>query len=351
MAFLNIPNVKIAGIASCVPKQKQLVQDCKCLSQEDAAKLSATTGIFERRISSEEICTSDLCLAAANKLIEELNWERSSIEALVFVTQTPDFILPSTAPILQNKLGLSNRCLTLDISLGCSGYVYGLSTLATLVSSGSIKRALLLVGDTVTKICSDMDKSTYPLFGDAGSATALVYDEKASPIYANLYSDGEGYESIIVRDGGRRNAVNADSLTEVLIDEGISRSPGQLALNGMDVFSFGISKAPEVVRELLSDFDIDINSIDHFIFHQANKMMNEKIRKKLGLDGSKVPYSLEHFGNTSCATIPLTITTQLSDELNNSPAKLLLCGFGVGLSWGALFTETDKINCLPLIEI
>src|ERR1041384_3424252 len=132
MAFLNIPNVKIAGIASCVPAQKQLVQDCKCLSREDAAKLSATTGIFERRVSNEETCTSDLCLAAANKLIDELKWERSSIEALIFVTQTPDFILPSTAPILQNKLNLSHRCLTLDISLGCSGYVYGLSTLATL---------------------------------------------------------------------------------------------------------------------------------------------------------------------------------------------------------------------------
>jgi 3-oxoacyl-[acyl-carrier-protein] synthase-3 len=351
MAFLNIPNVKIAGIASCVPGQKQLVQDCKCLSREDAAKLSATTGIFERRVSNEETCTSDLCLAAANKLIDELKWERSSIEALIFVTQTPDFILPSTAPILQNKLNLSHRCLTLDISLGCSGYVYGLSTLATLVSSGSIKRALLLVGDTITKICSEMDKSTYPLFGDAGSATALMYDETASPIYASLYSDGEGYESIIVRDGGRRNAAKAESLAAVLVDEGISRSPGQLALNGMDVFSFGISKAPEVVRELLSDFNIDINSIDHFVFHQANKMMNEKIRKKLDIDVSKVPYSLELFGNTSCATIPLTITTQIGDQLGARPSKLLLCGFGVGLSWGALYVETDQINCLPLIEI
>ena len=181
---------------------------------------------------------------------------------------------------------------------------YGLSTLATLVSMGSIKRALLLVGDTITKICSEMDKSTYPLFGDAGSATALEYDTNAKPIYADLRSDGEGYESIIVKDGGRRNAINQDSLTEVLIDEGISRSPSQLALNGMDVFSFGISKAPEIVRELLSNFSIDINSIDYFVFHQANKMMNEKIRKKLDIEPAKVPYSLESFGNTSCATIP-----------------------------------------------
>jgi 3-oxoacyl-[acyl-carrier-protein] synthase-3 len=350
MAFLNIPNVKIQGIASCVPKTKQLVDDCRCLTKEDAAKLSATTGIKERRIAGE-LCTSDLCLAAANKLIDELGWERSSIEALVFVTQTPDYILPSTAPLLQNKLNLSEKCLTLDISLGCSGYVYGLSTLAALVSMGSIKRALLLVGDTVTKICSEQDKSTYPLFGDAGSATALCYDKDAKPIYTNLRSDGEGYQSIIIEDGGARSPISKDSLVVNEIEEGISRNAAQLNLNGMDVFSFGISKVPGAVKELLANFEIDINTIDHFVFHQANKMMNERIRKKLDLDAEKVPYSLESFGNTSCATIPLTITTEIADKLNSAPAKLLLCGFGVGLSWGAMYIETDDLLCLPLIEI
>ncbi len=187
MAFLTIPNISISGIASCVPKSKQLVTDTGCFSIEDAGKFSDATGVKERRIANDDTCTSDLCVAAAEQLLTQLNWERSSIDALVFVSQTPDYTLPSTSPLIQHRLNLSQKCLTLDISLGCSGYVYGLSTLATLVSMGTIKRALLLVGDTVTKVCSTNDKSTYPLFGDAGSATALMYDTMAKPIYANLY--------------------------------------------------------------------------------------------------------------------------------------------------------------------
>ncbi|GAB3902969.1 ketoacyl-ACP synthase III [Mucilaginibacter boryungensis] len=351
MAFLTFQNVKLDGIASSVPKSKQKVEDCQCLTKTEAEKLSITTGIWERRLANTDICTSDLCLAAAEQLIKDLNWEKSSIDALIFVTQTPDYILPSTAPILQDKLNLNKTCLTLDISLGCSGYVYGLTTLCALVSSGSIMRALLLVGDTITKICSPLDKSTYPLFGDAGSATALSYDKNAKPISANLYSDGSGSESIIVKDGAYRNTITEESIKTKNISEGIQRSANQLMLDGMDVFSFGISKAPHVVKELLGNLNIETKDVDYFIFHQANKMMNDKIKKKLALTDAQVPYCLEKFGNTSCATIPLTISTQLSENLNAQSAKLILCGFGVGLSWGAMYLEVDSLVCSPLIEL
>lgn len=348
MAFFTTHNVQIDGIVSCVPKTAELVRDCECLSEEDAVKLSASTGIYERRISTAGICTSDLCVMAAEHLIKALEWEKNEIEALIFVTQTPDYVLPATSPIIQNRLGLNTHCFTLDISLGCSGYVYGLITLTNLMAAGNIKKALLLVGDTITKICSPSDKSTYPLFGDAGTATALSYSVTAPPMFANLYSDGRGYKSIIIDHGGSRNPFNDSSLQAQEVSTGISRSPSHLVLEGMDVFSFGISKAPEAVRELLGNFNISQDSVDFYVFHQANMMMNEKIRKKLGIPAEKVPYSLEKFGNTSCATIPHTIVTELKSRLSNS--KLVLCGFGVGLSWGAVYVESNGIKHLDLIE-
>jgi 3-oxoacyl-[acyl-carrier-protein] synthase-3 len=335
---------------SCVPKQVQKVEDCECLTKEEAAKLIETTGISERRIASKEICTSDLCIAAANHLIDSLGWSRAEIDALIFVTQTPDYILPATSPILQSRLGLGQHCFTMDISLGCSGYVYGLITLANLMTTGTIKKGLLLVGDTVTKICSPLDKSTFPLFGDAGTASAFSYDKLATPIIGNLRSDGSGFKSIIINDGAFRAPITADSLVVKQISTGISRSNGQLVLEGMDVFSFGITKAPEVIRQLFKEFDLADENVDYYIFHQANMMMNEKIRKKLALAEAKVPYTLSNYGNTSSATIPLTISVKLK-HLIGEKSRLLLCGFGVGLSWGAVYLESDPLLIVDYIEI
>jgi 3-oxoacyl-[acyl-carrier-protein] synthase-3 len=348
MAFLSIPGVEIKGIATCVPKEVKTVKNSAGLTEDEAFKLSNSTGIYERRVAAAAITTSDLCQAAAEKLIAALNWNKEDIDALVFVTQTPDYQLPATAPILQHKLGLGQQCLALDISLGCSGYIYGLSVIAALVSAGKIKKALLLVGDTISKICSVTDKSTYPLFGDAGTATALGYNEHAPAIKFNLQSDGEGYKAIIVNDGGARSPYSSGS---AVYNQATFRNGAQLVLEGMDIFSFGISKGPEVVKNLLAEYGENMEDYDYFIFHQANKLLNEKIRKKLGLDKDKVPYSLAHFGNTSGATIPLTITTELKNILLTDKKKVVLCGFGVGLSWGAAMMELGPI-CMPdLIEI
>jgi 3-oxoacyl-[acyl-carrier-protein] synthase-3 len=241
----------------------------------------STTGIQARRKASLEVTTSDLCYAAAEKLIEELKWDKSEIDALVFVTQTPDYILPATSPILQSKLGLSKDCYTLDISLGCSGWVYALSAIAALMQNGTIRKGLLLAGDTILKMCSPEDKSTYPLFGDAGTATALVYDPSSAGLKFNLNSDGAGYETIIIRDGGYRNQPTTESFVQQSHGEGIERSNMNLELDGMNVFSFGISKAPKSVKGLIEKFGIDKESVDLFTFHQANMFMNESIRKKI----------------------------------------------------------------------
>ncbi|MDR0864341.1 MAG: ketoacyl-ACP synthase III [Candidatus Symbiothrix sp.] len=351
MALFSIKNVEIKGIACCVPSKEEKNSDISFLSKEEKEKLIASTGIENRRISTKAICSSDLCVAAAEKLIKDIQWNKDEIEVLIFVTQTPDYILPATSCILQDRLGLKESCYTLDISLGCSGWVYGLSTLASLLSATGMKKSILLAGDTVSKLCSDSDKSSFPLFGDAGTATAIEFREGAKGFHFHTGSDGSGFETIIVPDGGYRNTANRDSFKEEEISDGIKRSKLNLILEGMDIFTFGISKAPESVNKLIEHFSLDKEKIDYFVFHQANLFMNEKIRKKLKLPEEKVPYSLRNFGNTSSATIPLTIVTELKNNLINFKKEIIACGFGVGLSWGSVYLIADNIVCSDLLEI
>lgn len=351
MSFISIGNVRITGISACVPKKVEEVSAFPLFSWDDALNFSKSTGVERHRKAPADVCSSDLCFKAAEKLIEELKWGKSEIECLVFVSQTPDYTLPATSVILQHRLGLSTDCFTLDISSGCSGWVDALSVISSLLSHGSMKKGILLAGDTILKFCSETDKSTYPLFGDAGTATALEFsDKEENRIHFTFNSDGEGSDAIMITDGGFRNPVNEKSLIKEIISEGIERSKLHLILEGMDVFSFGISKAPQSVNNLLSHFSIDFEKVDYFIFHQANKFMNEKIRKKLKLPEEKVPYSLTDFGNTSCATIPLTMVTQLQDKLINQNLSHVACGFGVGLSWGSCYFHTNQIVCPELIE-
>lgn len=351
MAFLQLKNIVIRGISACVPKT---IEENETIYNEKWGdgyqNFVNTTGVERARRGPKEICTSDLCYEAAEKLITELGWDKTEIQALVFVSQTPDYILPATSCILAHRLGLSQDCYSLDVSLGCSGWVYGLSSIAGIIQGGGLK-ALLLVGDTTSKTTSPEDKSSWPLFGDAGTATALEYVENNEGLKFVMNTDGGGAEAIFIKDGGYRNMFTEDSL--VLRDRGndVILSDIHCALDGMTVFSFGISKAPKSVRSLIEHFGIDLEAIDYFIFHQANLFMNEKIRIKLKLPEYKVPYSLKDFGNTSSASIPLTLVTQCAHPLKNKLLKHICCGFGVGLSWGSVYFETDHIVVPPLIEI
>ena len=351
MAFLQIENVRISGLSACVPKQIEENKFFPLFDDETYINFVSTTGIERKRKVTPDVCTSDLCIAAAKKLINDLNWNSDDISFLIFVTQTADYILPATSPIIQNRLNLSTDCYTLDISLGCSGWIYGVSVIASLLSISKKGKGLLLMGDTPTKACSLTDKSTYPLFGDAGTATALEFTEHCEPMLFGLHSDGNGYNTIIINDGGYRNPVAFSSFKSIVHADGIEANNLQLMLDGMDVFAFGIKRAPESVNKLIEEYHLTKNRIDYFIFHQANLFMNEQIRKKLKLPVEKVPYSLKNFGNTSSASIPLTMVTELKKELEAKSLHHIACGFGVGLSWGSFYFKTDKIVCPELIEV
>jgi 3-oxoacyl-[acyl-carrier-protein] synthase-3 len=350
MAFSVIPDVSLKGVAACVPKTTLENSSFPFFSGDEAKKFIASTGVERKRIADDGICTSDLCFHAAEQLIKDLNWEKSGIDCIVFVTQTPDYYLPASSCILQHRLGLSNEVMAIDISSGCSGWVNGLNVLASILSAGNHKRGLLLVGDTSLKFCSKYDKSTYPLFGDAGSATAVEYTKGEEGFKFHLGTDGSKFETIIIPDGGYRNMVTLDSFGASASGKEMEKNRTKIFLDGMNVFSFGILKAPESVNLLLSRFNLDKESIDLFVFHQANMFLNEMIRNKLNLDKDKVPYTLKDFGNTSSASIPLTIAVNCTN-LAHSRARIVACGFGVGLSWGSVCFETDNMVCSGLVEI
>lgn len=352
MATLSISHVSIKGIAACVPGLVNENSALPVFGENGPDGFIKSTGIERRHIATEDICTSDLCFNAAEQLLNELNWSKDSIDCLIYVTQTPDYILPATSCVLQKRLGISTDCYTLDISLGCSGWVYGMSVIGSLLNSGTMKRGLLFAGDTISKLCSSKDKSTYPLFGDAGTVTALEYSSAENEVFHFLLNvNGGGADAIIVPEGGYRKPVSMKSFEEQEHSQGGTSNRLQLNLEGMDVFSFGISKAPESVSRLITEFNLDKDSIDYFVFHQANLFMNEKIRKKLKLLENKVPYSLKDYGNTSSATIPLTMVTQLQESLRKEKLSFIGCGFGVGLSWGSISFITDHIVCPDLITI
>ncbi|WP_197275413.1 3-oxoacyl-ACP synthase III family protein [Nonlabens sp. YIK11] len=301
----------------------------KYIIEKQGEKVLESTGIRYRHIAVNETA-ADLCYDAAKKLLEENNSDLDNIDFLVFVSQTPDYILPASATILQNRLGLKTTVAAFDVNMGCSGYVYGLSIISSLLASSINKNAnaLLLVGDTISKLCDPTDSSTYPLFGDAGSAT-LLGKSNSSDIIFDLNSDGSGCEAIKVEYGGFKQ-----------LSDGFQKT---LYLNGMDVFSFGITKVPKAIKQFMEEQSVETSDFDYFIFHQANKFMNEKIRKKLKAEVEQVPYSLFDYANTSCATIPLTITSQL--ENISKKTKLFMSGFGVGLSWASAILELDA-NCV-----
>lgn len=350
MAFFSTHNVKISGVAAAVPKTVASNYDYTALTESERKLLIKTTGVEHRRVAPKGMTTSDLCYEAAEKLLAELNWQKNEIDVVIFLSQSRDYYLPATAIILQDRLGLSKTTMAFDIGLGCSGFPYGLSVISSLLGNAGLSKGLLMLGDISSATCSVEDKSTYPLFGDAGSVVALENDEHGR-FQFQLNSNGEKHEAIMIKDGGIRNLVSKDSFEIKNIAKGINRSDLHLALDGLEVFNFSITQVPQSLKAFLEQTQTTPENYDYFVMHQANKLMNESIRKKLKFPIEKVPYSIRDFGNTSSASIPLTWVTQLREALQEQSLSFLLSGFGVGLSWGIVSLQTNNICCPKLIEV
>lgn len=353
MAFLEVKNVEIKGVATCVPKQIKVAKEMPYFTPVEAENFSNVTGVISSHVAPEDVTLSDLCQVAAEKLLAESGWERDSIDLIIFVSTSRDFyICPNTSNILQDKLGLRTSCVALDLPFACSGYVYGLSVAGMMMQGGQLKRALLCVGEMTSKNQSHLDKTVWSLHGDAGSATLLEYNPNAKhPMQFNLGGDGSGWEAIICREVGVRYQTTEESLKYKKYEEGVERNGMQCSMDGMSVFSFAITRPGQSIKGLCEHFDFDLPKIDYLLIHQANKMIDEKIRRKLKLSEAQVPYSMTYYGNTSSCTIPISMTSQIREQLESGEKELVMCGFGSGLSWGAAHVFVEKMMCLPVIEL
>ncbi|HLW08445.1 MAG TPA: ketoacyl-ACP synthase III [Marinilabiliaceae bacterium] len=352
MATVSFKNIGITGMAAAVPKNTiDNYKYTKFFPEADVKDIVDKVGIKERRFAPEGLCASDLCFAAAEQIIEDLAIDKDEIDLLVFVSQTPDYRMPATSITLQHRLGLGKHVAAFDISLGCSAFVYGMSVIYGLMQTGGFRKALLLDGETRSRVYSPKDRKTAFLFGDGGVAAIIERDEKFGESYFSLNSDGSLANLIKIDAGGYRNPSSIDSLTEKVVDEhGNIRTDEHGYMNGADVFNFVLKEIPKNFKSVLALSNNTNDSIDFNIFHQANAYMNSYLARKLKLEKSKVPSCLEHFGNTSSVSIPLTIVSQLQNKLKGHN-KLMLCGFGVGMSWATAQINVEDCVISDLVEI
>ena len=328
MARWEIKNVNIAGVSMAVPEHTVKTAEIDLFTQEEADVFDNTVGIKSRHIAPDTMCASDMCQAAGEKLLEELGWTKDSIDILVFESVTGDYRTPPTSCLLQYRMGLSEDCFCVDVPMGCCGCMYAINVAGNMLTRGQVKRALVLVGDTALRMGSMKDKSRVPLFGDGGTALALEYDETANDIVIDFHTLGSGYEALMTPHGGFRNPATPESFIYEDFGNGIVRAPHHTMINGMNVFSFAISRPPKSVEKFMADYKIDRNTdIDYFLIHQANKMIVDRVVKKLKLPLDKVPYNLEEFGNLGGASIPSLMVTRIAERLRTVETTLLCSSF------------------------
>lgn len=340
-----LTGVKIRAISASCPRKTARSEDAPSLTGVASRRFIKSVGISERRIADSGTFSSDLAREAAKQALGDLGW--SEVDLLVAITQTPDRAIPGIAVMLQHQLGLSSRVPAFDINLGCSSVPYGVSVVASLMKSLGLKRGILVIADISSRLCDLEDAGTSPLFGDAGGAIALELDETGTMVF-DLNTDGSGIDAITVRGAGlaSRSPPSFSANTE-------THGDFYLSMKGSDVFSFAISKAPDSITRALSEYEgLNANAVVPAIvvLHQANKMINDTIAKKLAFPQDVVfPTSLQDFGNTSSVTLPVTLASQFGGS--SICGVVVLCGFGVGLSWGTLVHNFDDVLISNIREI
>lgn len=352
MAGGEFHNVRIAGLSGAVSKRIVKNQDfVPILGDKTIKRIIDITGVEQMHKCLPEQTAGDLGYVAAEELLTKLRIDRKEIGALVLVTGSPDYIAPATSYVIHKRLGLPQECMAFDISLQCSGFVYGLHTCASLIQNMKQKYLLLIVADAPKD--ADVLKRKNPdysyavLSGDAGTAILLERVSETSSIKTELYGDGTDFK-MIVRMGMSRGYGLPDEATEW--SDGKERSIYDSYMDGMRVFSFSTRKVPEAIRRFMQEAGTGTQDYDSLVLHQANKMIVERIAKQLKWDMNKVPLSIGKYGNTSCVSIPVTMIDQWGECAEQSHKKILACGFGAGSSWGVVSFDIETNCILPMIE-
>ena len=348
MATITFHGVGIKALSACVPPDIVYNKDLGYLiPEEEIEKTINNIGIEQRRIAADDVTASDLCFKAAQQLLTDNDIDPGSIDVLLFMSQTPDYRIPATSCLLQHRLGLRRETLCFDISLGCSGYLFALSTAFAYASMQGVNRVLLLDGETFSKIVNRRDKVDWPLYGDAGTATLIEKGDYGDSTFM-FYTDGSGANALKVH-AGMRNPITPESCIEREQEEGNIRSDLEVFMDGMDVFNFAISKVPKSIKLLLKETDKTIDDVDYLVFHQANRFMMDFFVKKLKADPARVPFCISKYGNTSSTSVPLTISSELPGKLDGRHT-VLLSAFGAGLSWAAALMQMNDCKVSPVIE-
>ena len=355
MSKSTFSGVKIVGISCGVPKTV-IANDYfnQFMDPKIVKNIEKMTGIVLRRQVEGNVCTSDLCVAAANDLLEKIDWQKESLDAVVFISQGPDYACPGTSFSIHERLGLPTSCVVLDLNISCAGYVYGLWLCANMMTGSKMTRVLFLNGD-VSSINryreKSLDRNMMMLFGDAGAATALELDPEASEMNFVLGADGKGLKNLYVPAGSLRNPSTAETRKRVQHGDGSIRSLEDPVMDGLEIFNFTLERVPEVLGQLKDYAKLDFENVDYFLFHQANLFILKHLMTLLKLNPKKVPISINEFGNTSSASVPLTMVTRIADQLKTKSTKVVMSGFGAGYSWGACSMEIPALKCASLVEI
>ena len=348
MATITFHGVGVKAMSACVPPDVVYNKDLGYLiPEEEIEKTINNIGVVERRIAADDVTASDLCYKAACQLMADNEIDPASIDVLLFMSQTADYRIPATSCLLQHRLGLRRETMCLDVSQGCSGYLFALSTAFAYASMEGVNRVLLLDGETFSKIVNRHDKVDWPLYGDAGTATLIEKGDYGESTFM-LYTDGSGADVLKIH-AGMRNPITPESCVEREQEEGNIRNDLEVFMDGMDVFNFAISKVPKSVKQLLKETDKTIEDIDYLIFHQANRFMMDFFVKKLKIDPERVPYCISKYGNTSSTSVPLTIVSELAGKLEDKHT-VVLSAFGAGLSWGAAMLQMCDCKVSPVFD-
>jgi len=353
MPVVSYQNVGITAMAACVPRKviNNYEYDLDIWPKEEVKKVVDKVGVFERRFADEKTCSSDLCFAAAEKLIADNNIDRNEIDLVIFLSQTPDYRMPATSILLQDRLKLPMTTMAFDISLGCSGFINALSVVYALMGNEGFRKALLLNGETRSKVYSRKDRREAFIFGDAGVAALIERNEKFGKSYFSLNSDGSRGELIMIPGGGYRNMSSVETLRDKVVDEfGNIRNDEQGRMNGADVFNFVIVEIPKDIKRLMTYAGEKLEEMDYYVFHQANAFINNFIAKKMKLDYERIPWTIQKYGNTSSVSVPLTIVSELKDKLQGKH-KLMLNAFGVGMAWATAIVPFVDCKISEIVEI
>lgn len=347
MAFFINEGISISGIATAVPDHQIPAESFIERFGEDAVqRFMEGTGIRSIYNALPDQTASDLAYAAAEELFRNVEIEKEKIGIMVFVTQSPDYWRPSTACVLQKRLQLPVDCTCVEEAVGCSGFIYGLQTAMSMMASSDAEYGLLLIGETASKLVDPMDKSIVMMYGDAGTAILLKKDGNER-ITSLLKSDGNRYKAIVLPAGGFRDMY--PERERFICSDGIERSLYDIFMDGTAVFSFSITDVPRTVREYYERTGTTAEDYDVIALHQANQYILKQVAKRIKAPMEKVHISIDRFGNTGGISIPLTLCDKYGTE-KSGRVRALMCGFGIGLSWGVTSAYIDTEKVFPIIK-